>query len=244
MMANDFSSCAPYYDVIQNVKEFERYAEFAARVLKKYDVKTVLELGCGTGLYLFPLQKHVDIEGLDISKEMLDLAKKKGPAKLYKADMSSFRVGKKFDAIMCMNTSLLYLPNMKSIVNTIKNVAAHLKPKGIFLLDIPNLDVEIKELNGHQVNEHFELPDGELDVIFRDYVENNRWTGEWNGFAKHGKKYIKFHEKYSEFIYDVEELERELKKRFTILTIYGSRSGAVFNPNKSYRRFYVCQLAE
>jgi len=51
---NDFSNSAKYYDLILGRKEFEKNAKFVASELNKFGVKTVLELACGTGLYLFP----------------------------------------------------------------------------------------------------------------------------------------------------------------------------------------------
>jgi len=238
-MRNDFASSSRYYDVIQGVEYFARSAKFVAGLLNG---RSVLELGCGTGLYLFPLKKAgFDIEGLDISKEMLDLAKKKGKAKLYQKDMSSFKL-KKYDAILCLNTSLLYLPDMKAVEKTLKNVAKHLKPNGLFLLDIPNLSVEIKELNNQQDHDTFPLPNGELDVVFRDYKKNNRWCSTWIGHAKEGDKYYDFVEKYSELIYSPKVLEKLLRKDFHILDMFGTRFGGVFREGVSSRRFYLCKL--
>ncbi len=241
-MPNDFSGGARYYDVIQGVKDFEKYAKFTAKVLNEFNVKTVLELGCGTGLYLFPLQKAgFDIEGLDVGKEMLALARTKGKAVLHEADMANFNLKKQFDAVLCMNTSLLYLPDWKSMVSALSLVGKHLKPQGIFILDVPDLGVEIKELDKVVQHVTFALPKGKLKVRFTDYVKGNRWFAEWQGEATENGKKMTFSENYSELIYDVKELEKELKKRFKIIRMYGSREGAPFVEGESWRRMYVCQ---
>jgi len=235
---NDFSACAPYYDIIQDVKEFEQRAAFAVKLLKQHNVKSVLELGCGTGLYLFPLQKAgFTIEGLDISKGMLDLARKKGKVVLHQKDMSSFNLHKQFDAVLCMNTSLLYLPDWTHIEKTLATAAKHLKPNGLFLLDLPNIEVEMEELDGREESFDYRTPDGKLSVLNRDRKEDGRWKSDWIGSIK-GKQV--FHETYSEYIYSPQLLEKALKKHFTILKVYGSPKGAALTKS-SWRRFYVCQ---
>ena len=50
----DFSGSAEWYDVILGEKEYEKNAKFVSQQLQKFDVKTVLEIACGSGLYLFP----------------------------------------------------------------------------------------------------------------------------------------------------------------------------------------------
>jgi len=77
----DFSGSAKWYDVILGKDEYEKNSKFVSQQLHKFNVKTVLELACGSGLYLFPLKKNgFEIDGLDISKEMLDIARKRSKA--------------------------------------------------------------------------------------------------------------------------------------------------------------------
>lgn len=48
------------------------------KILKKYNVKTVLDLTCGTGSQVFWLLKRgYQVSGADISKGMLSIAEKK-----------------------------------------------------------------------------------------------------------------------------------------------------------------------
>ena len=134
---NDFSGSAEYYDIILGKKEFELNSKFIEKLLKKYNKKNILELGCGTGLYLFPLKKAgFNIEGLDISKEMLKVVKKnKIKIKLYEKDMSSFKINKKYDSILCLNSSLILLPNMKLIEKTILNASDSREPPRFKIFD-------------------------------------------------------------------------------------------------------------
>ena len=72
-------------------------------LLKKYNSKAsdVLELACGTGAILKGLKKDYNIEGLDLSYEMLRVAHSKlSGVKLHHTNMTSFKLKKQFDAII------------------------------------------------------------------------------------------------------------------------------------------------
>lgn len=240
----DFSSSSDWYDVILGKDEYKKNAKFVSRQLKHFGVKTVLEVACGSGLYLFPLKKAgFDIEGFDISKEMLDMARKRSRAiKLYQQNMTKFKINKKYDAILILNSGLSLLPNHQLIDKTIKQCQKHLSDNGILLIDLPNHKKEIRESNFTQEHRQYKIPNGKIDVIFRDYQKKNKWVAEWCGFVKRGNKFIQFKEHYEELIYSPKIVEKSLKNHgFRILNVFGSRRGGKFNPNNSWRRFYLCQ---
>ncbi len=240
--SNDFSNSSEYYDIILGKDKYEKYAKFVEKLLKKYNVKSILELGCGSGLYLFPLKKaKFDIEGLDISKKMLAIARKRSKSiALYEEDMSKFKINKKYGGIICMNSSLVMLSNIKLIEKTIKNCYNHLNEKGILILDIPNHKVEVKENNFSQSYEQYNTDNKIIDVIFRDCKKGDKWATDWIGFVKDGNKFSQFKEYYEELIIDVKKFEKMLENSgFELINLYGTKRGGKFEENKSYRRFYV-----
>lgn len=240
----DFLSSASWYDTILDKNEYEKNAKFVSRQLKKFNVKTVLELACGSGLYLFPLKKDgFNIEGLDISKKMLNTARKRSEIiKLYKQDMTKFRINKRYDAILILNSGLVLLPRHSLIDKTIKRCQTHLNETGILMIDLPNHKKEIKESNFTQNHEKYRIHNGQLDVIFRDHRKKNKWISEWFGFIKQGNKFTQFKEYYEELIYSPQKIEASLKNQgFKILKIFGSRRGGKFAYDNSWRRVYLCQ---
>ena len=246
IMANswNFSGSAEWYDLILGKDEYKKNAKFVSKQLKRFNVKTVLELACGSGLYLFPLKKAgFDIEGLDISKKMLDVARKKSKIiKLYQQDMKKFNTKKKYDAILILNSGLGLLPNHSLIDKVIKQCQKNLNDNGIFLIDLPNHKKEIKESNFNQSYKQYKISNGKIDLIFHDYKKDNKWISEWHGFVKQGNKLSQFKEYYEELIFFPSKVEKSLKKHgFKILAVFGSRRGGKFNPNNSWRRFYLCQ---
>ena len=240
----DFSDSAKWYDIILGKEEYKKNAKFVSQQLKKFNVKTALELACGSGMYLYPLKKAgFEIEGLDISEEMLNIARKRDKTiNLYKQDMTKFRTGKKYDAILILNSGLALLPNQSLIDKTIKKCREYLNEKGILLIDLPNHKKEIKEANFTQSHKQYKIPDGKIDVVFRDHQKRNKWIAEWYGFVKQGNKFSQFKEYYEELIYSPQAIEKSLKNHgFKILNVFGSRKGGKFNPNNSWRLFYLCQ---
>lgn len=224
--------------------DYEMNAKFISKQLNKFNVKTVLELACGSGWYLFPLKKlGFDIEGLDISKEMLDIAIKKSKyIKLYQQDITNFKVNKKYDAILILNSGLALLPKQSLITKTIKQCQRYLNKNGILLIDLPNHKKEFKERNLKKEYEEYKIPNGKFEIVFGYKKKANKWIEEWDGFIKQGDKSLKFKEYYEELIYSPQAVEKDLKNNgFNILKVFGSRKGGKFDSNNSWRRVYLCR---
>ncbi len=102
--------------------------------------KTVLDLGCGTGLlgsFLQPYYKQ--IWGVDLSKKMLDNAEKTGfYDQLFCDEIQQFlnSTSDKFDAI----TAAEVLEYFGDLTTLFSSVATHLKPKGLFIFSIEATD--------------------------------------------------------------------------------------------------------
>jgi len=101
---------------------------------RKHNVKTILEIGCGTGTYLMKLSEiGYDCVGLDSSQESLVVAKnlankRKLSIKYRKGDMRSIEKGESFDAVIAMHIPISF----KSLVETLRNVYEVLKDGGLF----------------------------------------------------------------------------------------------------------------
>ena len=109
-----FYTNAQLYDLFEGPFATGNFLEFYQRQIKLYG-EAVLELGCGSGRLTIPLAKNgVQIKGLDISEEMLNLAKEKAKAAnveldVVKGDMSDFDLQKKFKFIFVPAQSLSHL---------------------------------------------------------------------------------------------------------------------------------------
>lgn len=99
--------------------------------------KTVLELGCGTGWTLKYLSRDYDVWGLDLSKSMLSIARKKAPqATLVHQNMTTFQLAQQFDVICCFGDSINHILNFSDWKRLFSNACRHLVCGGIFIFDM------------------------------------------------------------------------------------------------------------
>ncbi len=133
---------AQYYDLFNQGKDYSKECNFLEEIFKRFGqgIKTILDLGCGTGFHDLELSKRgYEITGLDLSKEMIEIAKEKAPkVKFEVGDMSNFNLNENFDAIICLFSSIGYLVENKQIENFFKCVKNHLKENGLLIIDCWN----------------------------------------------------------------------------------------------------------
>ena len=104
----------------------------------------MLELACGTGRILVPtLEKGIDIEGVDISGEMLNFCRQKLEEKylsttLYEMDMVDFDTGKQYRNIFIAGASFRLLDDLNQAMASLETIYRHLEPGGMFVCDLHN----------------------------------------------------------------------------------------------------------
>ncbi len=112
------------------------------RLLKRSNVKRILDLGCGTGRHtIFLAKKGFKVYGVDISQSGLDIIKKTKSKlklrniKLKRADMAKIPYKSNFfDSIVC--TSVINHARLNKIKRTFKEIVRVLKSNGIFILEV------------------------------------------------------------------------------------------------------------
>jgi SAM-dependent methyltransferase len=97
---------------------------------------SLLEVGCGTGRYLQELRRHFSVEGLDVEPAMLDIARQRLPdVPLHEGDMRTFDLGRPFDAVMCLFSSIGYMTTREDLAAALGNMRRHLVPGGVMVID-------------------------------------------------------------------------------------------------------------
>lgn len=113
------------------------------KMLPKLNEKKILDLGCGTGRFDFIFEKEnpFSILGVDISEQMLKIAKEKATikgskVKFIKEDISNLDTysNGKFDFIFS-STTLHYIYDIKELFNNMYNV---LEEKGVCIVSLMN----------------------------------------------------------------------------------------------------------
>lgn len=108
-----------------------RSEEIISFILDKGEIsegKKVLDIACGTGV-LFPdyISRKAEVTGVDISSEMLRIAKGKFPdIQVICADAEEYAFRKDYDAVMIYNA----FPHFPQPENLIKNLSEALKKGG------------------------------------------------------------------------------------------------------------------
>jgi SAM-dependent methyltransferase len=99
---------------------------------------TLLDVACGTGAVTAELARAYRVSGLDISPGMLGVARAKlpGGTPLYLADMASFELTARFDAIVCAYQGVNHLPGFPAWESFFRRAARHLNSRGVFVFDI------------------------------------------------------------------------------------------------------------
>ena len=136
-----FSKSANYYDEIYNTmgKDYPREANKVHKFIQKYAKsggKSLLDVCCGTGHHAGLLSQHYQIEGLDLDPNILSVARKKYPKiTFHEGDMINFKLNKKFDAIVCLFSSIGYVKTKSSLNKAIQTMTQHLLPGGVMLIE-------------------------------------------------------------------------------------------------------------
>lgn len=101
--------------------------------------KTVLEIACGTGSLLsYLVNRGYFVAGLDLSPEMLAVARKKLPpaVELTLQDMTSFVVARHYDVVLCAYDSINHLTQYHQWEQVFVQASTHLEPRGLFIFDM------------------------------------------------------------------------------------------------------------
>lgn len=132
-----YDTFGKFYDAVMGdrAKEIERLQGFIRKANPK--AKRILELACGTGSVLKHLSRHYRVYGLDLSKQMLSIARKKVPqANLSRQNMVTFRLPERFDVICCVFDSINHVSSFSHWETLFRNVHQHLSTGGAFVFDI------------------------------------------------------------------------------------------------------------
>ncbi|HSF86298.1 MAG TPA: class I SAM-dependent methyltransferase [Acidimicrobiia bacterium] len=133
-----FTTSAEDYDLIYQGLPYDEQAALltAAVRTRRPDAATLLEVGCGTGQFLLRLRDSFDVEGLDISAPMLDVARRRTPdVPLHEGDMRTFDLGKTFDAVLCLFSSIGYMVTPADLRRALANMARHVADGGVLIVD-------------------------------------------------------------------------------------------------------------
>jgi len=136
-----YGKSAAIYDLLYTGTGVKHFAVEAAELrdiieMARPGATTLLDVACGTGALLAELKRWYSVEGVDVSREMLAVARRRLPGiPLVEADMRTFDLGSTFDAVTCLFSSIGYVTEEVELAAAIGRLAAHVAPGGVLILD-------------------------------------------------------------------------------------------------------------
>ena len=146
----EYQQIPEYFDIHNISGETNAKNAVIDHLLRKQNVKTVLDMTCGSGSQVFYLnERGYQIKGSDFSPALLRQARKKAKEQnldltFIDGDMRNLHVGQ-FDAVITMFNAIGHV-NKPDFAKTMLNIHENLKDGGIYIFDIFNLSAITDEV--------------------------------------------------------------------------------------------------
>lgn len=125
------------------------------------NARTVLDLGCGTGIHAQALSADFDYWGVDVQPWLIQHARRAHPAARFEVgDITRYRADRRFDVITCLGNTLAYLHTDDDLNAACATIASHSTTETLVVLQtlVTPPPVGHTELPIH-------LPNGEAKVV-------------------------------------------------------------------------------
>ena len=136
-----FSRTADLYDLIYSTfKDYGAEARRLSEIIrgKSPRAKTVLDVACGTGEHARLLREAhgFAVDGLDLEPAFVEISRRKNPdGTFHRADMRDFALRKRYDAVLCLFSSIGYVKTLENVEKTLANFRQHLNPDGVLIVE-------------------------------------------------------------------------------------------------------------
>jgi SAM-dependent methyltransferase len=142
-LSTNFKEYAKYYDLFNLEKDYEKECSYIDSIIKRFNprTKSILDIGCGTGLHDFELANlDYEVTGIDISQEMIEIAKieaiKRNKSVAFYVDSDQeYIASHKFDAIISLFHVISYQVTDSKLSKLFEVANNNLKSGGLFIFD-------------------------------------------------------------------------------------------------------------
>lgn len=134
------------YDKLNSETDYSLWASFIEKCFEKWSdikIESVLDLGCGTGAMTFELcRRGYDMTGLDISCEMLSVAKDTSDSLGMDGilwlcqDMRSFELYGTVQGAVCCLDGINHLCGVRDLEKCLSLLHNYVEPGGVFVFDV------------------------------------------------------------------------------------------------------------
>lgn len=227
-----YANFSQMYDALMGDVDYEARTEYLCGLFERFDrgPTLLLDLACGTGGFSNAFaEKGVSVIGVDISPEMLDIARKnsleRGNDILFLCqDAAELDLYGTVDGAVCCMDSLNHITDYDTLCRAIDRVSLFLEKDRLFIFDVNTL-YKHREILGDNV---FVIDEEDVYCVWsNEYDEQTRITDitldffvpDENGLYERTSEYI------SERAYTHEELEAAIKAAgLELLAVYGEQT--------------------
>ena len=180
-------------------------------VLYNYEIKTLLDIGCGKGDLMETFQKYdISCDGIDLSSLMVEKAKAKG---LNAEKKSICEVDKSYDAVVSVFDVLNFV-RPDELHSFLDCVHESLNEGGIFVFDINTLHGFVNVAEGTMTQE-----EGDSFLAVDARFENNELHTKFTFFTKEDEHYIKEQSTLVQYFHSL-QLFKKLKNFKVVQSAY------------------------
>jgi len=193
---------------------YKLWGEFI-KILKKYELKKVLDIGCGGGDFcLMAKKENIDIKGIDLSSSQVNKAVKKGCECEVK---NVCDLDEKFEGAVAIFDVVNYLSKeeLKDFFNCVEKII-----NKYFIFDINTLyameDLAVGTLKSENNNI--------FSTLYSEFIDNKLIT-EITLFEKKDDLYEKSQSKITQYYHSLDEIESATNmklKEIIPISLYGS----------------------
>jgi SAM-dependent methyltransferase len=133
-----FDRSAEIYDAVYAFKDYAHEAQRLHELIgaRSPEASSLLDVACGTGKHLEELRRWYEVEGLDIDRDLVAIARDRlDGVRVHEADMVSFDLERHFDVVVCLFSSIGYVGDIDHLHQAVVSMARHLAPQGLLVIE-------------------------------------------------------------------------------------------------------------
>lgn len=175
-----FGEYGKFYDLLNKDKDYRQEVSYIRHLIDRYHPsgKSVLELGCGTGIHAQLLQQRgLHVTGIDSSEEMLKVARTRlngSDLRFLHGDILDFKNEHCYDVAISLFHVMSYMNETGKLKMAFENAEKHLHPHGIFIFDCWHGDAVLAQPPHSREKKH------EDDHVAVRRVSHPEWIKEKN----------------------------------------------------------------
>lgn len=246
--SSQYQSLSQVYDQLMGDVNYPKWAEYLVGLMQEQgeDPINILELGCGTGnITLQLLEKGYEVVGIDISEEMLEIAREKTQhfgdkiillaQDITKLDFDVYEI----DCVVMANDTFNYITDKNKIKKLLEYLHPRLKVGGQLIFDISSYHKLKNTLGNNVFGESFE----DMAFLWENYFDeaSEQVTMEINIFSKQAGLYKRETETHIQKAYHTNEIEKILQDiGYRNIRIYGDFNKKTPIIENAQRIFFSC----